>query len=488
VVLLVTLAALGGAIAYLTLRPARYEATAQMLVTPLPQDDQNFLGLEVLRDSGDPTRTVQTAATLIETREAADRTARKLGGGWTGEQVLGAIEVEPEGESNVLGITASADGADISARLANDYLRSALAIRDDALKRQVGAEIRRARARLEQTDAGTTESQELATRVDQLESAARGGDPTLALSQAAPAGARVGAAPPLVLVLALMAGLALGSGASVLMELFERRVRSEEELAMLSGLPILARVPYLSRRERKSPAKGPAWYMPPGVREGFRTLLAQITGDEGGGKTLMLTSASRGDGKTTSAVNLAVALAAAGKTVVLLDFDVRKPDVGSALQMEGTASLTSLLNSDASLEGLLAPAPHLPSLSVLPTGAAEGDPALVEAVNRRLPEVMAEARALADYVVVDTAPLGEVSDALPLTHRADDLIVVARPGHTNRTNMLVMRDLLERSGRAPIGMLLIGEAPGAASTYYGYGLANRPLLLEQDELAKTPPS
>ena len=86
-----------------------------MLVTPVAQEDQTFLGLPVLRDSGDPTRSVQTAANQIHSSAAAVRTATKLGGDWTRNKVLEAIEVTPEGESNILAVTAKADSARKSA-------------------------------------------------------------------------------------------------------------------------------------------------------------------------------------------------------------------------------------------------------------------------------------------------------------------------------------------------------------------------------------
>ncbi|MEA2130764.1 MAG: hypothetical protein QOJ85_3655, partial [Solirubrobacteraceae bacterium] len=80
VFVLVTLAAVGAAAALVATRSPTYQATAELLVTPLQQDDRTFLGIELLRDSGDPTRTVQTAAALISSPVAATRTARELGG------------------------------------------------------------------------------------------------------------------------------------------------------------------------------------------------------------------------------------------------------------------------------------------------------------------------------------------------------------------------------------------------------------------------
>jgi len=172
-------------------------------------------------------------------------------------------------------------------------------------------------------------------------------------------------------------------------------------------------------------------------------------------------------------VNLAVSLAAGGHKTILLDFDIRKPDVAQLIGLSETVPLPSLLthgDRPGELGDLLTEGPYLPTLAVLATGPGSPlDGALVEALNRRLPALIQQARELAEYVVVDTAPIGEVSDALRIVNEVDDVIVVTRPAKTNRGNFRVMRDLLERSGRLPTGLLVIGELPGMSRDYYGYG-------------------
>jgi capsular exopolysaccharide synthesis family protein len=469
----VTLATLVSAVAWLALRSETYESSAQMLVTPLPQSDETFLGLQLLRDSGDPTRTVQTAATLVESQQAADRAAEKLGGGLTGEALLTSIEVEPQGESNVLAVTARASSADEAARRANEFAQAALDTRDEALSEQIDAAIERLQTRIEQQPGDQTDEQ--SASLEQLESVRSEGDPTLQLSQPAVGGTAVGTSKPVVIFLALLAGLALGSVAAVLAEMADRRVRTEDELLTLFPLPVLARIPLYSKSQWSPPgasSNGLPWQMPPGVREGFRTLVAQLESSTNGsgGKTVLVTSASTGDGKTTSAINLAVSLAAGGESVILIDSDIRKPDVGATLGIGRAARLRQVLDESSKLSSFLKPAPHLPKLSVLALRSDEGNTTLVESMNRRLPQLIAEAKTKARYVVVDTAPLGEVSDALHIAGEADDIVIVTRPGHSNRTYLVTMRDLLSRSGNVPTGFVVIGNLPGmSSSSYYGYG-------------------
>jgi hypothetical protein len=138
--------------------------------------------------------------------------------------------------------------------------------------------------------------------------------------------------------------------------------------------------------------------------------------------------------------------------------------------------LTGLLQPDTQLRDLLLPAPGLPALSVLSTSVAEGDVALVEALSRRLPELIAEARELCNYVVIDTAPLGEISDALRLVGDVDSIIIVTRPGHTNRVHFEITRDLLARTAYTPAGFLVIGASAPRTSAYYAYGIPGRDLF------------
>jgi len=71
--------------------------------------------------------------------------------------------------------------------------------------------------------------------------------------------------------------------------------------------------------------------------------------------------------------------------------------------------------------------------------------------------------------VVDTPPLGEVSDALRVLPEADDVVIIARPGNTNRPSFELMRDLLERAGQSPFGLVLVGTTARGATPYYAYG-------------------
>ncbi|MDQ3484446.1 MAG: P-loop NTPase, partial [Actinomycetota bacterium] len=468
-VALVTLAALGGAIAWLSVREPSYDATAEILVTPLPQGDGSFLGLPFLRESNDPTRTVQTAAAILASSQTASQTADEIGSGYTPQRVSDGVDVEPQGESNILAVTATASDPRIAQGLANAYARAALESRSRLLEPLVAGTIDRLSERQEQfADSGNEQgAADLVERLSQLETVRDGNDPTLSLAQEATLPTDpVGAPPWLVVLLALLGGFTLGTVAALVRELADRHVRDEDEVVSLYPIPILSRVPIWRRRASEWSAAS----VPPSAMEAYRLLADQVDrGFDGHGRVVMVTSASHGDGKTTSAVSLAVALVAAGRSVVLLDLDLRKPDIARTLQLEDSGGLVELLSSRrVGLRDLTVPAPQVPALKVIPVGAPGAGPGSggLQALRPRLPEILSEARDEWDYVVVDTAPLGEVSDALTIAANADSTVLVTRPGHTNRTNFLQMRDLLTRGGLAADGFVVLGDSPVISESYY----------------------
>jgi Mrp family chromosome partitioning ATPase len=453
------LIAIAAALAIASSRTSSYQATAQILVTPLPEGGGNgsYTGLPILTSSAaEPTRTLETAASMLQSPQAYIQTAAKFRGG-TVSGVRSAISVEPKGESNIITVTATQRSAALAASLANRYVESTLALRSTELKRDATTLITQLQARESALPASdTTTLSQLAAQVTSLVPIADGHDPNFSqLQLATPPTAPSGSGKALILVLAILAGLVLGIAGAVIAEFTDRRVRDEDEALTIYPLPVLARVP----RVPAATASGTSIDMvAPPVREALRTLQVQLTSDgDKRGRTVMMTSASTGDGKTSSAINLALVLAAADRKVILFDFDLRKPDIGRRLGIH--SELMDVFRPGATLESVLVESPATPGLSVVSTdGRGERDVTpLLEAVSRRLPTLLAEAATLADYVIIDTAPLGHVSDALRAAGAVDDIVLVVHPGRTERIDLEHTRELLERLGYTPSGMLVIGQ-------------------------------
>jgi Mrp family chromosome partitioning ATPase len=458
----ITIVAVATALAWEITKPPKYSASAQILVTPV-ENGVAYAGLPavVIASSADPARTLQTATSVLESPAASLATSQQLGRNWTQKSVAEAVKVQPRGESDVVSITGTAGRAAGAAVLANTYARSALSQHATLLSREAKTQLGQLQARQKLLPA----TEKTAAQVAALGTVAEGHDPNFSLLQAAatPTSAS-GSSKKLILVLALLAGLVIGVGAATAIEYLNRRVRDEEELLSLYPLPVLSRVPLLPRG---APEITSIELVPPRLHEAFRTLQVQLPrGPAAGGRAIMFTSPSQRDGKTASAISFALVLAASNFRVILFDFDLRRSDVGRRLSVR--ADLTELLRTNTTLDELLVEPASTPGLRVV-SASLHGDvTALLDVVGRRLPDLLRAARELADYVIVDTPPLGQVSDALRAAMTVDDIVLVARPGNTDRTELQHTRELLDRMGHTPTGLLVIGDS-GAWDAYTAYG-------------------
>jgi Mrp family chromosome partitioning ATPase len=170
---------------------------------------------------------------------------------------------------------------------------------------------------------------------------------------------------------------------------------------------------------------------------------------------VLATGASIGDGTTTTMLQLAQALVTSGRSVLLIDGDSRTGDMTRRLGLERQASgLAELLADEATLSECVVGARALAELQVLPAGRRQWPGPLV---GVRLREIVDQARELADHVLVDTAPLGQASDLVPALAEVDEVLVIARPGHTRRADFTLLRDVLDASGTTAVNMVVVGE-------------------------------
>jgi Mrp family chromosome partitioning ATPase/capsular polysaccharide biosynthesis protein len=448
----------------------KYSASASVLVTPLPEGDAGFVGIGTVVDTGDPARTVQTAAALIDTPDAAAITARKLGGSWTTSSVQDAVSVTPRGASDVLAVTAETSNAAEAQRVANTYAESAVDYRASVVQGQIKQSINQLQAELTSLKGSASNAtliSTVATAIEQLKAVqGTGREPTLSVSQTAESASEAGASKILILLLALLGGFALGSIAALGLETFSGPVRDREEVTRLFPAPILAAVQVVGGRRK---GKGmPPWQLPPLVFEQFRMLRVQLSLSEGG-SVIMVTSAGGGDGKTTVSASLAAAFGEAGRRVILMDFDVRKPDLPNLLQLGSRVADGEFSSPPHDLLSV----PQMPGVRVMPTPTR--DIRRFEATIDRLPDLLAEAKLEADVIIIDTAPVGAVSEALRIAPLCDQVVFVVRTRHTDRRRLQLARDLLARAGAPLSGLVLIGREEGMNDGDQSYAYAiNQP--------------
>jgi Mrp family chromosome partitioning ATPase len=458
-VLLVTVACAATGLVAAKTRPPSYQATAELVVNPVSLYDTTFLGLPVIRDTGDPTQTLQTAAIVVQTSGAARRLAARLPG-WTPDRVASAVTVEPEGNSNVLGVTASADSPALAARIANGYARAALDQRTSQLRTAIDRLVRQLRAQENLVPNGER-SGDLAARVTQLEAARTGGDPGISgLQPAVVPRTPTGVSAKVVLVLSIIAGFVLGCAVALLLRRLSTKVRDEEEAVRLYPMPVLAHVPRVSARSERN------LIISPRIRDAFRGVFLELATGGSSGRSLMITGASRDEGKTISAVSLATTIAETGRNVILVDNDPESRILqtlgflGTRLDTNGRALSTTNGSGrpGTGLDEMVVQVPSIPNLSVISVVSDSGHDALLDnAARHDVRVLLRRAITRGDWVVINTAPIGEVSDALWLATEVTDVLWVVRLQHTDRRLLVSAREQLERVGVRPHGMLILDD-------------------------------
>ena len=206
-----------------------------------------------------------------------------------------------------------------------------------------------------------------------------------------------------------------------------------------------------------------------GRAEGYRTVRTNIAftgGHESMGR-LVITSATPGEGKTSVSSNLAIALARGGRSVVLVDADLRRPRVSSvfALEDEGPG-LVGLLAGAATVAGALRTVDG-GGLAVLPAGGTLSNPSELLGSDR-MKAVLGELDAMFETVIIDTPPILPVTDALVLSSAVSGVIVVVRLGVTSRERLKRALASL-RKLNAPLLGLVANGAVASGDAAYGYG-------------------
>jgi capsular exopolysaccharide synthesis family protein len=470
-VVLCTLVCALAAIAYVAVADKVYKASADLLVTPVPSGDDTTVGLGLIRESNDPSRDVSTIARYIESVPVAARVKRELGRPETPTELLRSITAEPVAQSSVVSVTAEDGTPEDAARLANAFATETVRLRTAQLREQLERTVPALRARLNQLppeERAEASGEAIAGRLAELERLRTVPDPTVRVSTPATAPEQQAAPRPVLSVVAGIAGgLLLGLGAAFGLQALDPRLRREGQLRELYRLPILARIPIEPRDKRKgaiAPEKLSA-----GTFEAYRTLrasLAAARSTEFRAGSVLVTGSSPGEGKTTSAINLAHALVAAGNKVILIEADVHRPQIGNTLGIRPRFGLASVLIRQVALEdALITTEEYGPDLQLLLVDR----PGLATADRLSLPtarQLVADAEQLADYVVIDSPPLTEVIDALPLAQEVAQVLLVARLGRTKLRKLTELGEILAQNGVRPAGVALIGVERSKSGYYY----------------------
>ncbi len=269
-------------------------------------------------------------------------------------------------------------------------------------------------------------------------------------------------------------GLLLGVGLAYLADVTDKSFRNPEEIRRRLGLPIVAHIPII--QEKGAPAelsglpldRSLAVYHRPNSGEaeaarGLRTALYFGTRGKRH-KVIQITSPNMGDGKTTIASNLAIAIAQSGKRVVLVDADMRRPRLHAMFGIRPEIGLTSVIAGEAELSAAIVES-GIDQLSLVTCGPRPANPAEL-LTQPPFEQILTELRERFDFVIVDTPPLLAVTDPAVVVSRMDGVFLVVRLSKNGRPAAERAREILHTVQAHVLGVVVngVGRAAGA----YGY--------------------
>ena len=286
------------------------------------------------------------------------------------------------------------------------------------------------------------------------------------------------------LMVSLLLGLMLGVGLVFLLELLDTSFKSQEEVEAQLGVPFLGVLPIIEAGDQASKAKNNRLKDKVGERQrdlfvlknpkgmvaecsrAIRTNLHFISPDNPL-KTLMVTSAMPKEGKTTSAINLAITMAQAGAKVLIVDTDMRRPRIHRSFNIANDQGISSLILGDSSFDQAIVPS-ELQGLDVLPCGPVPPNPSELMH-TKRFADVINGLKERYDKILFDAPPVGAVTDPVILGTQVDGAVLIVKTGKTPRVQVQHALRALQDANVRLLGLVLNDMDINTKKYGYYYG-------------------
>ena len=503
IILLVVIVATGAAYFFSARQPEVYQARTDLIYEQSIDVANPLTGGSGYNSVYDRAAELQSVGAVIQSLEIREAAAELLAEeGFTVDltsaesaPVTVTAEVPETGTdaytNNVVSIIAESESPELAAAAANAYAAAFVTSRRQKLRAQIADAIEAIEAKLGEYEGAAQESTDylvLQQRLSDLEilSATVTGNFEVLVRAEVPT-EPIEPQPLRAGVLGLAVGLFAGIGLALLLEQFDTRLRRPEEIAAVIRTPILGRVPRI-RRKLLDESVVVTLHHPDGyVAEAFRVVRTNVdfmVADKGI-RSIVMTSALQGEGKSVAAANLAVAMALAGKKVVLVDADLRRPRqhkffgvdsrVGVSTVATGATKLPDALQavelvpqSDKGSKDFTAWARGTDTMSrfyVLPAGPIPPNPGEIVS-SRRFQAMLDTLEEKADVVLIDSPAMLAVGDTAAIAARADGLIYLVDIGVLRRPQLASAADQLHKLPCALLGIVVRMESGRVHGSYY----------------------
>jgi capsular exopolysaccharide synthesis family protein len=451
--------------------PKSYTASASVAFQSQPLSD---VALQVSpSSSSEPIREVNTQVLIAHSPEVASGVRKQLKLPLPPAALLDEVEVEAVASADVLRFNASAGDPQTSAKLANAFAEQYIVFKTQSQLSSIATaetELQHQILGLQEGSSEKSALQQSLQRLSELRAVASSG--ANIIGRATPPVKPSGTSLSSTIVIGLLIGLATSFSLTLLLESLDKKVKSIEEFEHEYRLPALTSVPQLAihglgARERKD------------MLEPYRILRSSLdfAGVTKALDTLLVTSAASGEGKTTVAVDLAHAVALAGRKTMLVELDLRRPTFSQHFDIAFHEGFTdAVFDVDRLSELGIRPFADMPNFSVLPAGRLPHNPSELLG-SPSIAEIISRLAKTHDMVIIDAPPLNPVADTQVLLNNSaiHAALIVARVDRTTRVEIRRARSILDHHMVEPVGMVVTGLRN---PTRYGYEAyeANGPIV------------
>jgi capsular exopolysaccharide synthesis family protein len=268
-------------------------------------------------------------------------------------------------------------------------------------------------------------------------------------------------------MMAFMIGLGIPAAIIFLLEFLNDKVKSRDDIQHATQAPIVGEVGHSDQESALVVSRTSRRFIAEQFRI-IRTNLEYIL-PRSGTQTILVTSSSSGEGKSFMSSNIGAVKALAGKKTVIMEFDIRKPKVAASLNVRHKVGISNYVLGNAGYDQVVVPVPGVENLFMIPCGPVPPNPSEL-LLDEKIEELMKKVKEDFEVVVLDTAPMGLVSDPLVLGTFADATIYVIRHNHTYKKQLNMLNEIYI-SKRLPHLSIVVNDikASGGYGNYYGYG-------------------